>query len=263
MDVIKKINKKKFISIILLLVIIIGFIILLIHYFTPYYKIEDRVKKKDDFKGINNEDAIGWLRIQGTNIDFPIVYYDSTDVSDPTYELGWSYSNDKKQTKKITIFSHNVLNVSSNPLITNENHKRFEQLLSFIYPSFVKENKYIQYTVGNKNYLYKIYGISFQYEKKLDYKNTNPTKKEASKYIKKTKEQSYFNFNTDVKDTDKLLTLVTCTRFFGETTDYSFVVDARMVRKNEKIKNYGITEKKSYNRIKKIMKGDDDDEEKL
>ncbi len=254
----KKLKSKKYmlsrLLIIIVILIIIGFLIWKLLF--PFYKVEDRTKKMKQFKGVNGETAIGWLKVQGTNIDFPIVNYDTSDVSDPTYELGWSYSDKKTLQKKTTLFSHNILNVSSNPLIGNKNHKRFEQLMAYIYSDFVKDNKYIQYTVNGKNYLFKIYGISFQKEEDLDYDNINPSKKELKQYIKYTKKNSYFDFNIDVDENDKLITLVTCTRFFGPTTEYSFVVDARLVRKNELISNYKIKENKNYNKIKKIMEGD-------
>lgn len=224
----------------------------------PYYKLKDRTTEVEKFKGIKKEKALGWLRVQGTNIDFPIVYYHDSDISDPTNELGWSFVNKNTLQQKTTIFSHNILNVSSNPLIANKNHKRFEQLLSFIYLDFVKENKYIEYTTGGKNYLFKIYGVSFQKEEKLVYKKAKLSTKEMKDYINYTKENSYFDFDVDVNNKDKLITLVTCTRFFGQTTDYSFVVDARMVRDNEIISNYKVKEKKNYQRIKKLMKGDAD-----
>lgn len=247
----------KIIICILLFLVIIGILIIqIINYFIPYYKVEGRVENIEKFEGIEEEKPLGWLRVQGTNIDFPIVYYEDVDVTLPDYELGWSYSGDTSLDKKVTIFSHNILNVSSNPLIGNENHKRFEQLMAYVYTDFVKENKYIQYTIDGKDYLYKIYGVSFQKEASLDYENTSPSKEEAKKYIDNTKEKSYFDFDIDVNENDKLITLVTCTRFFGETTEYSFVVDARLVRENETVKNYKVIEKKNYNKIKKIMKGD-------
>ena len=248
--------QKTMISIFLIVLVGLTFTMIM----KPYYRVENRQKKINNFNIKNHINPLGWLRVQGTNIDFPIVYYNDTDVTEPKYELGWNYSEDRKLTKRVTIFSHNVLNVSSTPLITDKNHKRFEQLLSFIYTDFVKKNKYIQYTIGNKNYLYKIYGISFQEEEKLDYENTKINRKEAKKYIKKTLDDSYFKFDVDVKETDHLITLVTCTRFFGNTTKYSFVVDARMVIKNESIKNYQVTEKKNYKKIKKTLEGDVEDE---
>lgn len=254
----KKKNKKIY-AFILFLFIIGGFIFLIKSFLSPYYEVEERSKQLKSFKGINSEKAIGWIRMQGTDIDFPIVYYNDTDVTDPTYEIGWSFSDNNTLAKKTTLFSHNILNVSSNPLIRDKNHKRFEQLLSFIYTDFVKENKYIQYTVDGEDYLYKIYAIYFQKEESLDFKDDNPSKASLKKYIKNAQDNSYFKFKTDVNENDKLITLITCTRFFGNTTEYSFVVDARMVRDKELIKNYGVTEKKSYNRIKQIMEGDEDE----
>lgn len=254
-------TKLKYLKIIIYTILIALAILTITILFKSYYKVENRTRKINGCKEFDKVKPLGWLRVQGTNIDFPIVYYNDLDVTDPKYELGWNYSEDRKLTKKVTIFSHNVLNVSSTPLIADKNHKRFEQLLSFIYTDFVKKNKYIQYTVGGKDYLYKIYGISFQEEETLDYLNTNINKEKEKKYIDKVINDSYFKFDVDVKETDHLITLVTCTRFFGNTTKYSFVVDARMVRKNERIKNYKVTENKSYKKIKKTLEGDVEDEE--
>ena len=254
-------TKLKYPKIIIYTILIALAILTITILFKSYYKVENRTRKINGCKEFDKVKPLGWLRVQGTNIDFPIVYYNDLDVTDPKYELGWNYSEDRKLTKKVTIFSHNVLNVSSTPLIADKNHKRFEQLLSFIYTDFVKKNKYIQYTVGGKDYLYKIYGISFQEEETLVYLNTNINKEEEKKYIDKVINDSYFKFDVDVKETDHLITLVTCTRFFGNTTKYSFVVDARMVRKNERIKNYKVTENKSYKKIKKTLEGDVEDEE--
>ena len=209
-----------------------------------------------EFRSADNKNAIGWIKVQGTNIDFPIVYYYDNDVEDPTHNIGWSFSDYKKQEEKMIIYSHNMKNVSSQPLINGKSHQRFEPLMGFIYNSFIDDNKYIQYTVNNKNYLYKIYGVSFQEKDKFDNYEGKVSRKYKEDYIKDVKEKSYFDMNVAVSKNDKLLTLVTCTRFFGADEDYSFVIDAREVRKNEKVRNYKVVEKKNYNKIKKILKGD-------
>lgn len=260
-DVKTKNGKLKTIVFLLVILLILVFGYLGYIYFKPYYQIQDRVNSIESFKGIDDEKPLGWLRVQGTNIDFPILYYyDLNDVSDSTYELGWTYTNDKTIAQKTTIFSHNVLNVSNKPLIADSNHKRFEQLLSFVYTDFVKNNKYIQYTIDGKNYLYKIYAISFQEEANLDFKNSSFSKDDLNKYIDSAKKNSYFDFDIDVNEDDKLITLVTCTRFFGDTTKYSFVVDARLVRDSESIRNYKLKETNKYQSIKKILEGDVNDE---
>lgn len=246
----KNINKK---MVLVIVTIVICLILLML--FRSYYKIENRKKDISKFKSDNiTSKPIGWLRVQGTNIDFPIFYFDDVnDISNPEYDLGWSYENNKKLVDRTVILSHNMRNVSSKPLIADKNHARFEQLMSYIYYDFVKENKYIQYTIDGKNYLFKIYAVYLEEEENVELYNID--KEVKKEYIKESIDNSYFKFNVDVNSDDNLLTLVTCTRFYGNS-DYSFIIDARQVRKLEKIKNYKVTEKSNYRKIKKILEGE-------
>lgn len=252
----KKIKyKKQFMAFLGIIVLCIISIII----FKPYYKAENREDNiRKIIKDKKKPNPLGWIRVQGTNIDYPVMYYnDVEDISDPTYDLAWSFENNKKLINRTVILSHNMRNVSNKPLIGNKEHARFEQLMGFIYYDFVKDNKYIQYTINNKNHLFKIYGVSLQKEETLELENIS--KSDVNNYIKDTKRKSYFDFDVEVKKSDNLITLVTCTRFFGNA-DYSFVVDAREVRDNERISNYRVKEKSNYKSIKKIMKGDDKNE---
>lgn len=255
MNRIRLLGKKKY-SLIFLVIVVILVICLYFIFFSSFYKIVDRTEQLKKFRSADEEKAIGWVKVQGTNIDIPIVYYYSNDVEDPTYNIGWSFNNYKKQEEKMIIYSHNMKNVSSQPLINDKTHQRFEPLMGFIYKSFISDNKYIQYTINGKNYLYKIYGVSFQKKDKFDNYEGNVSKEYKEDYIKNVRKSSYFDMDVDVSRGDKLLTLVTCTRFFGSDDDYSFVIDAREVRKNERVKNYKVNEKKSYKKIEEILKGD-------
>lgn len=248
-------NKKIIIAICIIILLLILFKILGL-LFCDYYKIEDRTEKVKQIK-MDGYDTIGWIRVQGTtNIDLPIVYNNGTsDLTNPTYNFAWNKYKTNKLQKITTIFSHNMLNVSSKPLINNNSHKRFEQLMDFVYYDFTKKNKYIEYTFNNKNYLYKIYSVAFQNESNYEYENSFPNSKETKKYIKNAKNQSIYNFDVDVNEKDTLLTLVTCTRFFGDE-NYSFVIDARKVRNNERIKNYKVSKSKKYKKIYNRLKGD-------
>lgn len=250
--------KKKWIFILVGLTLLI--FILIVRFCHPAYQIKDRTKKIEEFRSVEKQKAMSWLRVSGTNIDLPVMYYDVVeDISDPTYDIAWSYTNDKKLPNKSTIFSHNVLNVSSNPLIGDKNHKRFEPLMAYIYYDFAKDNQYIQYTINNKNYLFKIYGVSFIRTDDIEFENSHRTKKELKKYIYNVKKNSYFQYDIDVDSSDKLLSLVTCTRFFGSDTNYSFIVDARLLRKKERVGKSKIVEKDNYKKIKKIMEGEKED----
>lgn len=250
--------KKKWIIILAGLTLII--FVLIVRFYRPVYQIKDRTEKLEKFRSVEKQKAMSWVRVSGTNIDLPVMYYDIVDdISDPTYDIAWSYTNDKTLPNKSTVFSHNVLNVSSNPLIGDKDHRRFEQLMAYIYYDFAKDNQYIQYTINNKNYLFKIYGISFVQTDDIESGDSNRTEKGLKKYIQNVKKNSYFQYDTDVNSKDKLLSLVTCTRFFGSDTSYSFVVDARLLRKKEGVRKSKVVEKDNYKKIKKMMEGEKED----
>ena len=257
----EKTKRKK---IIIILLILVGLFILIKVNSGEYYKIEDRTKnvKKEKEKDLDMITTIGWVRVQGTNIDAPIIYYspEFDYIEDTTGKDNFAFDNakDEKLYNKVNILGHNILNLSRHPRINDEKFTRFDGLMAFVYYDFVKKNKYIQYTVDNKNYLYKIYSVRLynSYDNvETDVKKTY-TEKEISKYINKVKKDSLYKFRLDVNKKDNLISLITCSRFFGKEFQAAFVVDARMVRKGEPIKNYSVKTTDNYKKIKKIMKGD-------
>ena len=255
----KKYTNKKICAIICSVFLLIILVFLLYKVVTPFYKIEPRIddiKKKD--KKID-KDVTGWVRVQGTKIDYPIIYSAAKDV-EGSYGYSWSIQKDSNLTSRKVLFGHNILNLSSTPRTTNKFFSGFEETLSFLYPDFIKDNKYIQYTVDGEDYLYKIFAVSFVKNAKGNIYTTYMSKSDLKQYIKKAKEDSYFDFDVDVNDNDGIITLATCTRFFGPRAGYSFRIDGRRVRNGELITNYGFKEKKNYNKIKKILKGDETSE---
>jgi len=258
----KKCQKSEICVIICFVIALVLCIFLITKLLIPYYRIEDRTKKITEYGSKYDTNILGWLRVQGTNIDYPIVFYDDIKKAEAdNYSFLWRTTDSKKLTNRPLIFGHNIKNVSTNPLIGDKNQTRFEQLMAYIYPDFVKKNKYIQYTVGGKNYLYKIFSISFTKDDAVDYSQDNFSTTDLNSYIKKAKQDSYFDFDVDVSNSDKIITLVTCTRFFGNTRAYDFKIDARLVRKGERVTNYNFTTKNNYNEIERKIKGDDTNEE--
>ena len=77
------------------------------------------------------------------------------------------------------------------------------------------------------------------------------------KYIKESLNDSYFKYDVDVGEDDKIITLVTCTRFDGKLLN-DFKIDAKLIDKNKGY-NYNVSEKKNYDYVKKILKGDGND----
>ena len=68
---------------------------------------------------------------------------------------------------------------------------------------------------------------------------------------------SIYKYDVDVNESDGLLLITTCTRMFGSDESYEIVVSGRLLRENENASNYKMEKTKNYNKIKKILKGDD------
>ena len=78
------------------------------------------------------------------------------------------------------------------------------------------------------------------------------------KYIKTTSIKSIFNFDIDVRKTDKIISLDTCTRMYGSPSTMHFRVNGRLLRKGEVATPSKVTTSTKYEEIKKIMKGEYD-----
>ena len=63
-----------------------------------------------------------------------------------------------------------------------------------------------------------------------------------------------YDIDVDVDATDKQISLLTCTRFYGSDTSYSFKVDARELRTGEKQQLAKVKTNNNYKKIEKRMK---------
>ncbi len=250
-------NKKNLYIILIFLLVILALCYLfrvldVKKYLIPIYKVEDRTSqiKKAEEK-YKDEDVVGWIRVQGTNIDYPIVRnYQDMEIRERGFDHVWVNSNIKPLP--------NVRNVSKHPIIGDKNMNRFEQLMSFIYYDFNQDNKYIQVSIGKKNYLYQIFSVAIVPDYKINYRTTSYTKKQKRELIEESMKDSYFKYDIEVSENDKIISLVTCTRFNGFTSD-DFKIDAKLVENEKKGYNYSVSESKNYKNIKKILEGDGDD----
>lgn len=231
------------------------------------YKIDSRVEKIKSEQKKEKKTAgyktIAWLKVQGTTIDAPIIGYENiaafNSIDKENYL--WNNNNNEKLYNQVSISGHNILNLSSNPEIGLEYFSRFDDLMSFVYEDFAKENKYIQYTIGNQDYIYKIFGVFFEkdYNLDLNYKK-NYSEEKMENYINQIKSSSIYDYEIEVDETDSIITLTTCTRMFGLGDKRQFVVAGRLIRPNEKMDNYEVISNDKYKAIEKIMKGDEQNE---
>ena len=183
------------------------------------------------------------------------------DVSRRDYEYAWTNSFPDDKSNHFTYISHNIRNVSSNPIVGDKSMTYFEQLMSFIYPDFIKDNQFIEFTYpSGKTTIFRIYGVSLiKDNQELSYYDTF-NDKELEDYIKQVREESMYDIDVDVDSNDMLLTLYTCTRFYGGNA-YSFRIDARELREGEKMKYSTVDINNNYEKIKERMEEGEKNEE--
>lgn len=231
------------------------------------FKTVDRVKhinkekkKEKDAKGYA---TIGWLRVQGTNIDAPIIKYDSMEGMEEVNkdDFLWNEYPVEKIQKRVNIQGHNILNLSAKPEVGLDYFTRFENLMSFVYIDFAKENQYIQYTVDGKNYLYQIFAVYFDEVYNLDLYNPDEySDEEVEAFIQRSLDKSLYKYDVEVKKDEKVISLITCTRMYGNDKK-QFLVVGKMIDSDSKTTNYKVEENSNYKEVKNLMKGVDENVE--
>lgn len=260
----KKTKRNNVILLILLSLLIVLLIILSIKqlFFTKnYYRIEPRTNNVEKMKAKETDDfkIYGWIRVQGTDIDYPLVGTKTETSPLPVNieKYAWLMPGDYKYHNVVNIMGHNIMNLSSKPILHDDSFNRFEELMDFIYYDFVKENKYIQLTMDGNDYLYQIFAVGFMGSYDWDSLPYNEySKNEKKEYLDIVKNNSIYDFDVKVNDDDKFITLATCTRFEGFSKD-DFYVAGRLIKKDDKVLNYSVKKNKKYEKIEKVLKGDD------
>ncbi|MBQ6135413.1 MAG: class B sortase [Bacilli bacterium] len=205
----------------------------------------------------------GWLQVQGTSISLPVLY--QAEKNYPVELQGYSWLTDYSPGfhNHFEIMGHNIFNLSSSPEIESNDFLRFEQLMAFVYYDFAKENKYIQLSYEGKEYLYKIFMVGFiptadtiLLPPGLDY-----TEEDMQEYISRVKSYSIYDYRVDVSKNDKILSLGTCTRFYGNNNDWEFFVVGRLVRNGERVDNYSVSKNDQYVKVEEKLKGSEENEE--
>lgn len=228
-----------------------------------YYKVDSRVEQLKEEKPIDGSGykSIAWLKVQGTDIDVPIVYSEDEDEDFPVQleNFGWTLNSINENSTYYRIIGHNIFNLSASPKLKSKNFHRLEQLMSFVYYDFAKDNEYIQLTVGDKDYVFKIFAVMFVdvSDSHYLYLNDNPKDYELEFVNSLIKKNNLYKYDVDVNENDKLISLSTCTRLYGTTRNTGFYVFGRQLRDGEKKEHYKVTKTDKYKEVEKILKGDE------
>lgn len=218
--------------------------------------VKESVKKNDT----DRNKTIGWVDIPGTDMNMPIFRItDSYSVpSVQKSKFSWTLSQNTSYQKMMVVFGHNIYNLGV-PKVNDKDFVRFEQLMAYVYEDFAQEHEYFQITIDGKDYGYKIFSVSLLDAYAVDLLSYNDGSKESIKNdIKMLKEKSIYDYDVEVSNDDDVVILSTCTRLFGESSvNYDIVVAGRLIKDNESNFKYSLSKNDNYNKIKKYLKGDE------
>lgn len=249
----KKNKKNKIISIIVITILICSISYITISKYINYRKQKEQQEVLNNIK-INeeeiteettermlklkelqkeNSDIVGWLEIEKTGINYPVLQTNNND-----YYLTHTYK--KENSKNGSIFldkDYNFSIPSSNLLIyghNNKNGKMFEELLNYENEGYYKEHPNVKFTTEKWDSTFEIIAV---FKSRVYYKDeTNvfryyyfinaENEEEYNYYIKECKKASLYNIGISAKYGDQLLTLSTCDY---STANGRFVVVARKI----------------------------------
>ena len=265
-----RLKRANILLIIALFILICVLVIVLIKMMTQhddFYTIESREEKIQKSKKLDSSDyeTIGWIRVQGTNIDYPLygIIRDSYEYP-VTKSYLWSLNHDRDFHNVMIAYGHNIMNLGPQPRKHDENFTRMEELMSYVYYDFAQENKYIQLTINGKDYLYKIFAVNFMPVTDLnEYPEGEFVQQDRNNYVNRLLKESIYDYQVDLQDDDKVLSVVTCSRFFGDGQNYDFIVTGRLVREGEDITNYKVFRNKNYEKVDDKLKGDEKNDKSI
>lgn len=152
-----------------------------------------------------NQNTVGWIKIEGTKIDYPVVkytdneYYLKHDFKKNLNSAGWifmDYQNNFND-QNIVLYGHNRKDGSMfgslKMLFDDEFYKDHKNEILFI-----KENEIIRYSIFS---VYKVVNTD-------SYNSTNFISLEEK--VKEFKNRSSIHFDFDVSDVSQVITLSTC-----------------------------------------------------
>lgn len=158
-----------------------------------------------------NPETVGWIQVNGTNINYPIVqhtdndYYLEHDFYQRKTNVGWIFGDYRNNFENINnntiIYGHNLVNgtmFGSIPKLLNKNW--------FSNPN----NHYIKLSTKTTNSIWQIFSV-YKIEPTTDYLqvrfNSTTTYQD---FLNTLKNRSVYQFNQDINYTDKIITLSTC-----------------------------------------------------
>lgn len=189
-----------------------------------------------------NNDFVGWIKIDGTEIDYPVVQADDND-----YYLNHNF--DKKKESRGTIFMDYTSDSNlgyMNTVIHGHNwldDTVFSELPQYSDIDYYREHPIIEYNTRTEMHKWKIFAVFITTASAdedngyvFNYVYPDMGGINFDGYMAEINKRTLYYTGVDVNENDKILTLSTCTREVDTRSyraDCRIVILARMVRDGE------------------------------
>lgn len=189
---------------------------------TYYNPINNKINL-NKMKKINDE-IVGWIKVENTNINYPFVQTDNNE-----YYL--THFIDKSYNKIGTVFldyRNNINNLDQNNILYAHGRMdktMFGSLRNVLRKKWFDEtnDKNIYLYTENGYYIFKIFSV-YKIKTTDDYLKIN-FNNNFPKFIKLIKSRSIYDFNVNVENHDKIITLSTC-----YNKDYKIVIHGKLIK---------------------------------
>ncbi len=181
-----------------------------------------------DFNALfeQNSDCVGWVRVLDTSIDFPIVqttdndYYLTHNIELEENGAGWIYAD----------YRNNFITLDRNTIIYGHNRRNgtmFSNLQYYLDDNFCSNpnHRYFNFNTKQGRFLAEVFSAYKVSTDDVELYNEF-SDEEFQETLNNWKAKSEYNFNTEVKPTDKILSLFTC----DDDTDYRILLHSKLIR---------------------------------
>ncbi|MBQ4584152.1 MAG: class B sortase [Bacilli bacterium] len=178
----------------------------------------------------DNADTIGWIQVLGTDINYPIVQADNND-----YYLKRDFSKKRNTGGWIFLdYRNNINNLSNNNIIyghMRKNGSMFGSLKNVLTNNWQNNsnNHLIKISTEQYSYLFQVFSIytipNETYYIQTDFDNI----KNYKDFLNTIVNRSIYNFNTEINQEAKILTLSTC-----HNNDDRLAVHAKLIKAQKK-----------------------------
>lgn len=178
-----------------------------------YFKYKDVSMLDVNFNELlkQNKDTKGWIKVEGTNVNYPFV-----QSSDNEYYLKHSYDNTYNKKGWVFLdYRNNMDNLDKNTILYAHglmNNQMFGSLRRTVKQDWAKNknNRIIKISTPNSMLLFEVFS-SYTIEPESYYITSEFSgDEEFSTFIDTIKSRSFYDYNTSVSTSDKILTLSSC-----------------------------------------------------